>query len=489
MTRRALVTLLVVATASVILPARSDPAECHGPPSTPPLAFSAPRYIDTARAGGEPVSVVAQDGAIIVSAHAGTTHLYKDPAAAPGASDFAVGYTNQTLNWRSSDGGDTWRYIGTAGAPAGAHSPTSTGFSDPDLTMDEEGTIYNVEIDLANVSVFSSLDDGQSFPIANAISASGDRPWVTAQQAGEVFLSVNAFISNMLFRSTDGGVTWGLQNDDLEGNGKLWNDPLNPEHGLIAPADDGFRLSNDDGKTWTEYDGAHLGPRTAFFDAIAVDRAGNVYAASAGGYRGPHDGIADGEVWINVYDRALERWGTPVQIPTPPGDALWPWLDAGDDGRVALVWYQNLDGRPDEFYIYAAYSRDARGRLLHCGHGETRLEPATFRVANASGRPVHVGKVCLQGTTCNLERNQQNADRRLGDFFTVNHTLDGTIFIVSGDTMLRSAVDGPKPVANPIFIEQSGGAALLETEIPARATRCLTPLPDITPEPVCHPWG
>jgi hypothetical protein len=40
--------------------------------------------------------------------------VYKDPPAAPGASDFLVGY-----------------------------SATSTGFSDPDLTMDYGGRIYN----------------------------------------------------------------------------------------------------------------------------------------------------------------------------------------------------------------------------------------------------------------------------------------------------------------------------------------------------------
>ena len=33
--------------------------------------------------------------------------------------------------------------------------------------MDAGGRIYNVEINLANVAVFSSPDDGQSWPTAN----------------------------------------------------------------------------------------------------------------------------------------------------------------------------------------------------------------------------------------------------------------------------------------------------------------------------------
>jgi len=150
-----LVPVLLLGLLPVAGTARSAGVSC--PSVKPaPLAFGKPSYIDKRRAGGEPVSIVAEDGSIIVSAHAGTTHLYKDPAAAPGAGDFAVGYYNQTLNWRSADGGKTWKYVGTAGAEEGPHSPTSTGFSDPDLTMDAGGKIYNVEINLANVSVFYS---------------------------------------------------------------------------------------------------------------------------------------------------------------------------------------------------------------------------------------------------------------------------------------------------------------------------------------------
>src|SRR5206468_8351828 len=88
-------------------------------PKPPRVSFAPPVYIDENRAGGEPVSVVAQDGSIVVSAHAGTTHLYKDPRALPGIGDFAGGYFNQTLDWRSTDGGRTWQYTGTFGNHAG----------------------------------------------------------------------------------------------------------------------------------------------------------------------------------------------------------------------------------------------------------------------------------------------------------------------------------------------------------------------------------
>ena len=91
------------------------------------------------------------------SAHGGTTHLYKDPQTlAVGAADVLSTYENQTLNWRSTDGGKTWKYIGLAGQQFGPHTATSSGFSDPDYAIDAGGRIYNTEINLANVAVSKS---------------------------------------------------------------------------------------------------------------------------------------------------------------------------------------------------------------------------------------------------------------------------------------------------------------------------------------------
>ena len=442
----------------------------------PQLSFDDPLYIDRQRAGGEPVSVVAQDGSINVSAHAGTTHVYKNPDAAPGARDFALGYFNQTLNWRSTDGGRTWDYVGTAGQREGPHSATSTGFSDPDFAMDQAGNLYNVEIDLANISVFRSPDDGQSYPTANPFSSAGDRPWLTALQANEVFLYVN--LPKGLFRSTDGGVTW-LPLPTPPVTSKSNPDPRNPDNGLIGPVGIGrFAISGDDAKTWKTYNFGPHGNATQFFGVLGVDRAGNVYQATAGGYHGSSDVTPDGEVSFMYYDRDTGATNQQkIVIPTPAGDALWPWIVAGDDGRVAVVWYQSLAGAPDDFYIFAAYTTNAHGTTVPCSDGSTKFVPPKFTVVNASKRPVHVGKVCLEGTTCNADTDFEGGDRRLGDFFTVNYDLDGNMFINAADTRLENPLGGPKPVANPIFIRQNGGDPMLEQPIPARPSRCLWPIP------------
>jgi hypothetical protein len=445
-----------------------------------PLKFSQPVYIDKSRAGGEPVSQVAEDGSLIVSAHAGTTHVYKDPSAVPGAGDFAGSYYNQTLNWRSTDGGKSWAYIGLAGAPAGPHSATSTGFSDPDLTMDAGGKIYNTEIDLANVAVFSSPDDGQSWPVANPVAGSGDRPWLTGAEADEVFLYINLSVTggggNELLRSTDGGVTFLSVSKNIPATGKMIVDPLNPKKGLIGPMDPaGAAISADDGATWKPYP-INLGDSTQFFGAVAVDRAGWIYSVSAGGYQGTGDAEANGSVHFAYFNRDTKKWSEPVDIPIPEGDALWPWIMAGDDGRVAVVWFQNHKGKPDEFYAYAAYTTNAHGATVRCNDGSTRKVAPKFSVANASGRPIHKGQICLSGTACNANPNFEGGDRRLGDFFTVNFDHDGTIFIASADTMLLADQTGsPKPVSNPIFIKQSSGEKLLAKPDKSRKTRCLFP--------------
>ena len=448
----------------------------------PEVSFDEPLYIDRQRAGGEPVSVVAQDGSISVSAHAGTTHVYKSPDALPGSRDFVLGYFNQTLTWRSDDGGRSWQYIGLAGQREGPHSITSTGFSDPDYAIDQAGNIYNVEIDLANVAVFMSPDDGQSYPIANPYAWFGDRPWLTALEENEVFLYVNN--PRRMLKSSDGGVTWVPYTANVPVSSKSIPDPLNPNDGLIGPVGNlgRFAIGTEDEAartlSWEQHDFGPLGASRQFFGTLGVDNAGNVYQAAAGGYAGSGDTTPNGEVSFTYFERETEETNAEkIVIPTPPGDALWPWTIAGDDGRAAVVWYQNLAGDPRNFYIYAAITHNAHGSTVTCSDGSTREIPPRFTVVNASARPIHFGDICLQGTTCNANPSFEGGDRRLGDFFTVNFDSEGNLFIASADTMLQNPLGGAKPVGNPIFIRQESGDRMLEQPMETRPTRCLWPLP------------
>src|SRR5215210_3692966 len=139
---------------------------------------------------------------------------------------------------------------------------------------------------------------------------------------------------------------------------------------------------------------------------MAVDRAGWIYKAAAGGYGGPGDTNAGGAVTFNYFNRETLEWGDDeagaygsIEIPRPEGDAMWPWVAAGDDGRAAVVWYQNIkdmdgDGTADEnwnkrFYAFAAYTTNAHGSEVTCSDGSTQWVEPQFSVVNASGRPIH----------------------------------------------------------------------------------------------------
>jgi hypothetical protein len=441
----------------------------------PDVSFAAPKYIDTNRAGGEPVSVVAQDGSIIVSAHAGTTHIYKNPSAAPGAKDFLVGYSNQTLHWRSTDGGNTWKYTGVLGTEQGPHTPQSSGFSDPDLAIDQGGRIYDVEINLANDSVFSSVDDGQSWPHGNIFSGPGDRPWLTALQPNEIFLYINAYTKSFR-RSTDGGLTWTILPTPPV-TSKSVPDPLNPNNGMIGPVGLGrFAISGNDGQTWDQFDFGPHGKAEQFFGVVGVDKAGNVYQAAAGGYgeTAAPDVTPSGEVSFMYYERETGNTNEEqITIPTPAGDALWPWIVAGDDGRVAVSWYQNLAGQPQDFYMYTAVTNNGHGTTVTCSDGSEAFIPPQFTVVNASQRVVHHGLICLSGTTCNANPSFEGGDRRLGDFYTINYDKDGNLFMVGADTMLKSEQGTAKTVGNPIFIKQISGDKMISTPMVTRPTRPL----------------
>lgn len=450
-----------------VLSVTADASTCVPVDAQPELTFADKVVIDPDRAGGEPLAVVGHDGSISVSAHAGTTHLYKNPEALPGADDFLVGYTNQVLNWRSIDGGQTWDYIGIAGLNTGPHSATSTGFSDPDYAIDQAGNIYNTEIDLANVAVFASYDDGQSYTIANPEVTSGDRPWLVALEENEVFLYVNT--GAQLFRSTDGGLTWLPVGIGVDFSAKPYPDPLNPDDGFIGPVGrDGIAITGDDGQTFTTYRAGGMRNGTQFFNTgLAVDAAGNAYRATAGQ---DSDG---GYVDFVAFDRDTETFTEVQQIPLPfEGRALWSWLAAGDDGRVNVSWMMSPEDDPRSFYLVSATSLNATGTTLECPDGSTEYLPAQWSVTVATPDPIHVGAVCLSGTTCNLNTGE-GGDRRLGDFFTTEVDPQGRVFLVTADTTLASAVGGPKPVGNPIFVLQDGGPLLYEEPRETRDTRCL----------------
>src|SRR5213592_3172730 len=167
------VVLAAAATLAGVLATRGS-AVAKGPTFAPPV------YVDQDLAGGEPeVFADAKHGTLIYTSHEGTTHLYRDGITSSpwGGFAFVSNYCNQVNVWTSPDGGANWyrdRYLGTT-CPA---NPTYTGFSDPHLTQDAGGRVYDTGIDLVNDALFSSIDGGRTWDRGTGYCHDGDRPWL-----------------------------------------------------------------------------------------------------------------------------------------------------------------------------------------------------------------------------------------------------------------------------------------------------------------------
>jgi hypothetical protein len=440
------------------------------------FGFGQRQYVDPELAGGEPF-VLADNvhKTLIYTAHEGTTHLYQPGVAYP--FDFLGNYRNQVNIWYSDDNGTNWKRLNLLDYP-----PTYTGFSDPDLTQDTGGRVYNTGIDLVNDALFSSADGGKRWDKGTPNCYGGDRPWLAGARPEEVFLATNTNEDgHQVFRSTDGGNTCsatGVPDDgnvgdwSYTGNGKLLYDAVNDQ--LVEPitfqSDDGIALGVS---TWhrgdPEFTPGAMIPTTmlAHWPAIAIDRGGTTYMVWDTDPR-KDDGKGCGDTLLgngnsgsplpNEIKLAWSRdygktWSTPITIASGSANRVfWPWIAAGDPGKVAVTWYASdrladLDCEQSTVSIYSAHVSNATGKK------------SSVQTAEVSHGPIHVSStVCQGGTTC-VATGQ---DRRLGDFFTNALDPRGCELIASGDTTRPDPVTGgPRPTALPILIRQNSGPALV----------------------------
>jgi hypothetical protein len=178
------------------------------------IGFDAPVFVAENIGGGEP-SVIYDPRAhdYIYTAHEGTSLTDHDNIADSGDSDanWLLNYRNQVNVWISPDGFD-WTKVSWNGTGFTNDPLTNTGFSDPDLTMDAGGRVYDTGIDLANDALFSSTDGGRTWPTGTINCHDGDRPWLAGGRANEVFMATDTVenaLSHEIYRSTNGGASCG----------------------------------------------------------------------------------------------------------------------------------------------------------------------------------------------------------------------------------------------------------------------------------------
>lgn len=433
---------------------------------------------------------------IIYSTHEGTTHIYRPGLPSTTTLQWFSEYRNQVKMWTSRDGGLTFQRVSFTGTGFATDPTKNTGFSDPDLTMDEGGRIYNTGINLANDALFSSPDGGDTWDRGTPQCHDGDRPWLAGGKKDEVFLATNTNIGgHEVFWSTDGGNTCpptGIKADG--GNGKIYYDHVSGR--LVEPAQQGGTLGVN---VWSRGDseftfmpGIEGQSMYAHWPAIALDGTGTIYMVwdtdpraegTSGGCGGDPTPVPN---QVNMaYSKDFGKtWSNIINIASPAGRrAFWPWVFAGDKGKVSVVWYQtervvDLACEVAELTIHAA-------SVINADDDAKR----SLQTVDAGGRVISIGDICQSGTTCVAT----GEDRRLGDFFTNAIDERGCAIIGSGDTMKTAPGSDSQQRATslPIFIRQISGPRLIGSgdcsglpDPPVGTPLPVTPGPTIVTSPV-----
>jgi hypothetical protein len=455
----------VAATLAVVL-AIGGPATAVGP-----VAYGPPVFVDQQYAGGEPLLFAdGLHGTLVYSSHEGTTHLYRPGFGSSTITDWVATYRNQVKIWTSKDQGKTWQRVSVLGSGFAQNPAQNTGFSDPDLTQDAGGRIYNTGINLASEALFSSPDGGLTWDRGTAQCQPGDRPWLAGAKKDEVFFAYNDQARSPAHRilvSTDGGNSCSDpetaiidQGAGYQGAGKLLYMPKYDM--LIEPEawSDGVGLGTwkRGAKAFTPHKVAKVGV-IAHWPAIAYDSAGTIYIVwdtddrvknSAGGCSGDLSPAPNAIQYAYSSDLG-QTWSKPVTVTRPAGGrVLWPWIAAGDDGRVSIVWYQgdktvDWDCQASNVSVYEANISGAN------------TATPTQTITNVFGRPVHRNSICQGGTTC-VATGQ---DRRLGDFFSNLIDTKGCVMVATGDTTKPDPVNGTDRIVSlPLFARQASGPSL-----------------------------
>ncbi len=448
--------------------------------------FGPPVYVDQTLAGGEPLIFAdTLHGRLIYSSHEGTTHLYRDGIVSSPWGDFSFvsNYCNQVNIWTSADGGVNWIRDHYLDSPCPTSPTDSQGFSDPDLTQDAGGRVYDTGINLVNDSLFSSMDGGQTWDHGTADCHDGDRPWLAGGKADQVFMGTDTVegsnSGHEVFVSNDGGATCSAtgipDNGSLPdggtftGFGKLYFDHKTGtlvEPALFNHGDGSFGIGISTlapgASSFVPHEAVHGTSLYAHWPAIAIDSAGAVYVVwdtdtrqpgTTGGCNGAQTPVANSIMLVSTKDLGA-TWSKPFTVAHPGTRVFWPWIAAGDAGKISVVWYQTekADGVPD-MDCQTGHVHVMESSLLNA----TSSKPQQWTV-DAVGRAVHVGSVCQGGTTC-VATGQ---DRRLGDYFTNALDAHGCVLIATGDTRLTDpTTGGPLPTARPLFVKQTGGPRLI----------------------------
>jgi hypothetical protein len=351
-----------------------------------------------------------------------------------------------TLAWHSSDSGLHYASLpspndlSVGGTSSGKEAGLEPGGGDTDVAVATaknafgKYNAYVASLTLASVDVSTSTNNGASWTLNPAAALPiDDRPWIAATGASKVCLSyltapgvLAPELGLHVGCSNDAGATFTQVANGYDTSaagtgcsagsrtGNLAFDPSNGNHlyaiaacGTVADATNpnasGLHVivvaaSTDGGRSFTDHV-VYANPDVTAdyqnqFPNIAVDRAGNVFAAYSD----------DKAVFYSFSTDHGQTWHGPYQVSKSGGTAIFPWMTAGDGGKIDVVYYKTpflanaTYPNPSSFPSTAAWTVGFAQNLAATTPGSSFTESTPTPV-------VHYGAVCQGGAGCTGNRD------------------------------------------------------------------------------------
>lgn len=406
----------------------------------------------------------------------GSVTLGAEPSVAV-APDGTVYVTTPLALWRSDDGGKTYAALGKPFCPQGLPACPGLEESDPglvdggdaSLAVTKDGTVHWAGLG-GGIPYQRSTDKGETWSDDMDVSdgTGSDREWIVVDADDRVHAQWRGAdddgASIFIRRSDDAGLTWGNVTRVAEDGrqGPVAVDPTNTSVMLLPHTFDGrlfVARSADGGATWTDLEVRPVNGRPFIFPIATFDANGTAYFVWSEDPDAPQQDLVliEGGRVVSIptaymvvsHDQGL-TWGEPVSLSTPGVPALFPWIAAGDAGRVVVAWYEGQrpipsNRVPNLFDVKVAMSVTAD------------MPEPEFLVTQVNDEPVHVGAFCTEGLACTLT----GGDRSMLDFFEVRILPDGSpVLAWAGD-------DSAKMARVKVFATRmDGGTSLLAAPAP-----------------------